>query len=103
MINLHNKTGKHNPPGDLGTPLANDPRVREAFELTIDREALNQVVWDGLYTPGGTPIPPISIFFDKSRKCPTRDVARAKKLLADAGLAGGCTFGRVGVHKPRPR
>jgi peptide/nickel transport system substrate-binding protein len=29
-INLRNKTGKHNPPGDLGTPLANDPRVREA-------------------------------------------------------------------------
>src|SRR5262245_9699616 len=38
-INLKNKTGKTNPPGDLGTPLANDPRVREAFELSIDREA----------------------------------------------------------------
>src|SRR5262245_18317121 len=63
-INLRNKTGKLNPPGDLGTPLANDPRVREAFELSIDREALNQVAWDGLYTPGCTPIPPISIFFD---------------------------------------
>ena len=42
-INLRNKTGKTNPPGDLGTPLANDPRVREALELSIDREALNQV------------------------------------------------------------
>ena len=40
-INLKNKTGKTNPPGDLGTPLANDPRVREALELSIDREALN--------------------------------------------------------------
>src|SRR5687768_3149152 len=39
-INLKNKTGKTNPPGDLGTPLANDPRVREALELSIDREAL---------------------------------------------------------------
>src|ERR1051326_8438334 len=36
-INLRNKTGKTNPPGDLGTPLANDPRVREAFELSIDQ------------------------------------------------------------------
>src|SRR2546425_936229 len=68
-INLRNKTGKQNPPGDLGTPLANDPRVREAFELSIDREAINQVVWDGLYTPGCTPIPPISVFADKTRKC----------------------------------
>jgi peptide/nickel transport system substrate-binding protein len=102
-INLHNKTGKHNPPGDLGTPLANDPRVREAFELSIDREALNQVAWDGLFTPGCTPIPPISIFFDKSRKCPGRDIARAKKLLAEAGLPNGYSFELTVVNNPRER
>ena len=102
-INLRNKTGKQNPPGDLGTPLANDPRVREALELSIDREALNQVAWDGLYTPGCTPIPPISVFFDKSRKCPGRDVARAKKLLADAGLPNGYSFEMVVVNNPRSR
>jgi peptide/nickel transport system substrate-binding protein len=102
-INLHNKTGKTQPPGDLGTPLANDPRVREAFELSIDREALNQVAWDGLYTPGCTPIPPISVFADKSRKCSARDVARAKKLLADAGLAGGYAFEMVVINNPRDR
>jgi peptide/nickel transport system substrate-binding protein len=102
-INLRNKTGKTQPPGDLGTPLANDPRVREALELSIDREALNQVAWDGLFTPGCTPIPPVSIFFDKSRKCPARDVARAKKLLADAGLAGGYAFEMVIVNNPRQR
>src|SRR5215475_9825326 len=102
-INLHNKTGKTNPPADLGTPLANDLRVREAFELSIDREALNQVAWDGLFTPGCTPIPPMSVFFDKSRKCPGRDVARAKKLLADAGLAGGYSFEMTVVNNPRER
>jgi peptide/nickel transport system substrate-binding protein len=102
-INLRNKTGKQNPPGDLGTPLANDPRVREAFELTLDREALNQVAWDGLYTPGCTPIPPISVFFDKSRKCPARDVARAKKLLADAGHPNGYSFELTIVNNPRSR
>jgi peptide/nickel transport system substrate-binding protein len=102
-INLRNKTGKQNPPGDLGTPLANDPRVREAFELSIDREALNQVVWDGLYTPGCTPIPPISVFFDKTRKCPGRDVAKAKKLLADAGLSGGYAFEMTVINNPAER
>ena len=60
-INLRNKTGKTNPPGDLGTPLANDPRVREALELSLDRDAINQVVYDGQYTTGCTPIPPISL------------------------------------------
>src|SRR5207245_789013 len=70
---------------------------------SIDREALNQVVWDGLYTPGCTPIPPISVFFDKTRKCPGRDVARAKKLLAEAGLAGGYAFEMTIINNPAER
>src|SRR5262245_27574935 len=102
-INLHNKDGKTKPPGNLGTPLANDPRVREALELAIDREALNQVVWDGLYTPGCTAIAPNSPFFDKARKCPTRDVGRAKKLLAEAGLSSGYAFEMVIVNNPQQR
>jgi len=102
-INLRNKSGKGNPPADLGTPLANDPRVREAFDLAIDREALNQVAWDGQYTPGCTPISPVSPFYDKSRKCPARDVARAKKLLADAGLGGGYGFEMMLTNNPQQR
>ena len=102
-INLRNKSGKTQPPGNLGTPLANDPRVREALELSIDREALNQVAWDGLYTPGCTAIAPISPFYDKARKCPGRDLARAKKLLAEAGLAGGYAFEMVIVNNPQQR
>jgi len=103
-INLRNKNGKPPAaPGDLGTPLANDPRVREALELSIDREALNQVVWEGQYTVGCTPISPVSPFHDKSRKCPARDVARAKKLLADAGLAGGYSFELTVQNQPPER
>src|SRR5256712_1777854 len=102
-INLRNKTGKQNPPGDLGTPLANDPRVREAFDLSIDRVALNQVAWEGQYTPDCTPISPVSPFYDKARKCPGRDVARAKKLLADAGLAGGYAFELTLINDPQER
>jgi peptide/nickel transport system substrate-binding protein len=103
-INLRNKTGKPpQPAGDLGTPLANDPRVREALDLSIDRVALNQVAWDGQYTPGCTPISPVSPFFDKNRKCPGRDVAKAKKLLAEAGLAGGYSFEMTIVNDPQQR
>ncbi|MFI5339890.1 MAG: ABC transporter substrate-binding protein [Candidatus Methylomirabilales bacterium] len=102
-INLHNKNGKNTPPVDLGTPLANDPRVREALDLSIDREALNQVAWDGQYTPGCTPISPVSPFYDKGRKCPTRDVAKAKQLLAAAGLASGYSFEMTIVNDPQQR
>jgi peptide/nickel transport system substrate-binding protein len=102
-INLRNKNGKDKPPADLGTPLASDPRVREAFELSLDREAINQVVWEGQYTVGCTPISPVSPFYDKGRKCPGRDVARAKKLLADAGLAGGYAFELTVQNQPPER
>lgn len=102
-INLHNKNGKNKPPVDLGTPLANDPRVREALDLSIDREALNQVAWEGQYTVGCTPISPVSPFYDKGRKCPTRDIAKAKKLLADAGLANGYSFEMTIVNDPQQR
>ncbi len=103
-INIRNKIGKPpQPAGDLGTPLANDPRVREALDLSIDRAALNQVAWDGQYTAGCTPISPVSPFYDKSRKCPTRDVAKAKKLLAEAGLAGGYSFELTIVNNPQQR
>ena len=103
-INLRNKTGKPPaPPGDLGTPLANDPRVREALELSIDRDALNQVVWEGQYTVGCTPISPVSPFHDKSRKCPGRDVARAKALLAAAGLGAGYGFELTVQNQPPDR
>src|SRR5476649_2821678 len=33
-------------------PLGKDPRVRRAFDLSIDREAINQVVFNGEFVPG---------------------------------------------------
>jgi peptide/nickel transport system substrate-binding protein len=102
-INLRNKAGKTNPPGDLGTPLANDPRVREALELAIDRETLNQVAWDGGYTPGCTPLSPVHPYYDKSRKCPARDVNRAKQLLAQAGHPDGVNFELLITNDPPTR
>jgi peptide/nickel transport system substrate-binding protein len=102
-VNLHNKNGKNTPPVDLGTPLANDPRIREALDLSIDREVLNQVAWEGQYTPGCTPVSPVSPFYDKGRKCPTRDIAKAKQLLAAAGLAGGYAFELTVTNDPQQR
>jgi len=64
---------------------------------------LNQVAWEGQYTIGCTPISPVSPFYDKNRKCPGRDVARAKKLLAEAGLAGGYGFEMTIINDPQER
>jgi peptide/nickel transport system substrate-binding protein len=66
-------------------PLGEDPRVREALELSLDRKALNEVVFNGVFTPGNQWVDPKNQFYVKSHPVPARDVAKAKQLLAAAG------------------
>lgn len=68
------------------TPVGKDKRVRKAFELAIDRDAINQVVFEGLYDPSGQPFPKSSPYYDKSLPMPTRDVEKSKALLTEAGV-----------------
>lgn len=67
------------------SPLGKDARVRRAFELSLDRDALVQVVYAGLYTPTAQAVPSGSPFFVPEVKPPARDVAKAKALLKEAG------------------
>ena len=66
-------------------PLAN-ARVREALEASIDRVALNQVVFDGAFLPSNQAQAPGTAFYNAERPVPPRDVAKAKRLLAEAGM-----------------
>lgn len=68
--------------------LGQDKRVRQALSLAIDREALNQVVFEGLFAPTGQPYPPASPYHDESYPAPKRDLAKAKELLKAAGAEG---------------
>lgn len=61
-------------------------QVREAFSLAIDREAINQVVFEGQFAVGNQPFPPTSQFYDSAFPVPARDVERAKQLMAEAGV-----------------
>src|SRR5947208_1885807 len=67
-------------------PLGQDPRVRQALELSIDRAALNQVVFNGLFQPGNQWEPPSNPYYVKALPIPERDVAKAKQLLAMANM-----------------
>ena len=73
----------HGPAAD--NPLAKDPRVRAALEASIDRAALNKVVMDGRFVPDNQSELPASVYFNKDFPVPTRDVAKAKELLKQAG------------------
>ncbi|MCK6450482.1 MAG: ABC transporter substrate-binding protein [Alphaproteobacteria bacterium] len=69
------------------TPLGQDKRVREAVELAIDRNIINQVVFNGEFTVGNQPVAPNNPFYAKTRPVPKRDVAKAKELLKAAGVS----------------
>jgi peptide/nickel transport system substrate-binding protein len=69
------------------TALGRDPRVREAFELALDRDGIVQVAQDGEADVGNQWVAPTNAFYAKNVPIPKRDVARAKALLKDAGVA----------------
>lgn len=68
------------------TPMGRDARVRAAFELSLDRTAINQVVYQGMYTPTRQPVPPASAFHIASLQPEPRNVERAQALLREAGV-----------------
>ena len=69
-----------------GGPFGTSPALRQAFSLAIDREALNQVVFDGVMAPGNQPFAPTSPWYSADFPVPARDVEAAKALVAEAGV-----------------
>ena len=69
------------------TPLGRDPRVREAFELSLDRAGLAQVVMDNEATVGNQWVAPNNPYYAKGVPVPKRNVERARALLKEAGVA----------------
>ena len=58
VVNLGNKK--------VDNPMGSDPRVREAFELALDRQAINDVAFMGRYIAGNQPVAPTSPYYDPS-------------------------------------
>jgi peptide/nickel transport system substrate-binding protein len=67
-------------------PLGKDPRVREAFELSLDRDAIVKVVMEGEAQAGNQWVAPSNQYYGKSAGIPRRNVARARQLLKEAGV-----------------
>jgi peptide/nickel transport system substrate-binding protein len=99
-INIANSDGLGKPPKPVNTPLAKDPRVRQALELSIDRKVLNDVINNGEFVPACLPIPTVSTFYPKAIQCAERDVAKAKQLLAQAGVPTPVKFTLMTTNAP---
>ena len=66
--------------------LSQSEKVRQALDLSIDREAINQVVFNGEFTPGNQWISPTHPYYQKAFPVRPRDVEKAKALLKEAGV-----------------
>ena len=67
-----------------------DNRVRDAFKLVADRAALEQAVLGGTGSLGNDhPFPTNHPFYDSGQVLKKQDIARAKRLLAEAGHPNG--------------
>ncbi len=67
-------------------PYGQNALVRQAFSLAIDRQALVNVVYNGMFAPSMQAVPKSSPFYDPAVQVPARDVAKAKALLKQAGV-----------------
>src|SRR4051795_7686225 len=67
-------------------PLSQSAKVRQALDLSIDREAINQVVFNGEFKPGNQWVNPDHPYYQKAFPVRGRDVAKAKALLKEAGV-----------------
>lgn len=86
-VNVGNTDGVGAPPGKIDTPIATDPRVRQALAMAVDREQLVKSVFSDRFDPACSPISPASPFStDASEACPEYDPEGAKALLAQAGV-----------------
>src|SRR6201999_3379647 len=67
-------------------PLSQSAKVRQAPDLLIDREAVNQVVFNGEFKPGNQWVNPDHPYYQKAFPVRGRDIEKAKALLKEAGV-----------------
>jgi peptide/nickel transport system substrate-binding protein len=70
-------------------PPLDDPRVRQALSLAVDRQALVDDLLRGYGRPTAQIVPSMAVGYDPALPGAARDVAAARRLLAEAGWPEG--------------
>jgi len=68
------------------SPLGKSAKVRQALELSIDREALDNVVFNGVQNPNNQWVSTGNPYYQSKFPTPKRDVAKARALIKEAGV-----------------
>ena len=67
----------------------NDPKVRRAISMLVNKDDISQGVYDGFGVPAKGPLAPGIFGFNEDAKPIDYNVEEAKKLLAEAGYENG--------------
>ncbi|TMJ04341.1 MAG: ABC transporter substrate-binding protein [Alphaproteobacteria bacterium] len=81
-------------------PLGQNAKVREALELSIDRDAINKVVFNGEFTPGNQFSAPTNPYYVQKFPIPPRNVEKAKALIKEAGVTTPVTLDLMVPNQP---
>jgi glutathione transport system substrate-binding protein len=73
-------------------PPLDNVKVRQALNFATDRQGLVNALLRGYGTPANSPLAPTNPNYDASLNTYPYDPAKAKALLAEAGLPNGFTF-----------
>jgi peptide/nickel transport system substrate-binding protein len=73
---------------NMAKPPFNDPKLRRAIRLGLDIDEIVTAAYDGTVTPARALLAPGMIGYWAEAPVPKRDVAGAKKLLAEIGRHG---------------
>jgi oligopeptide transport system substrate-binding protein len=79
-------------------PPFNDPRVRRALSLAIDRETISRTVLNGAWPAAHSFVPPDCGGYVPVPLRPDHDFDAARRLLEEAGFSGGKDFPVVAVQ-----
>ncbi|MFM9941683.1 MAG: ABC transporter substrate-binding protein [Hyphomicrobiaceae bacterium] len=79
------------------------PKAMQALSAAIDREAINQVAFNGEFLPGSQWVSPRSPYFQEKFPVPKRNLELAKKLFAEAGLKAPVTVDFMVPNNPESR
>ncbi len=80
-----------------------DVRVRQALNMAINKDRIVRII-NGRATPASQVLPPLMPGYDKDYKGYPYDVAKAKQLLADAGVKDGFETDLYAMNTdPNPR
>ncbi len=82
-------------------PPFTDKRVRQALNYAVDKEAIDKALYGGLATPMVSPLPEAQWGFDKTMTGYPYDPAKAKQLLAAAGVQPGLKVELLAYSTPR--